>query len=250
MFSRITFFSIGRTPRGDLVPEIAARLPASVEIAEVGALDGLSREVIEGLEPGPGEEALVTRLPDGTQVVLSKRWVQQRLQALLDATGGAPSDESAPRGAGAGAASDEPTVSTRPADQTINVLLCTGRFPGLRGPWPFLDARHLVDHGVAAICGRAGSIGLLIPLERQEAELHYEPPDGQELVIAHASPYEDEDFEAADFEAVGRSLAACDLVVMHCMGYTEAQRAAVARGSGGPVLLARRMVAAGLAQLL
>ena len=242
MFSRITFFSIGRTPRGDLVPEIVARLPASVEITEVGALDGLSRKVIEGLEPGPGDEALVTRLPEGRQVVLSKRWVQQRLQALLDASGGAPSDEGAPSGVGAGAASGEPTG---PADQTINVLLCTGSFPGLRGPWPFLDARHLVDHGVAAICGRAGSIGLLIPLERQEAEFHYEPPDGQEVVIAHASPY-----EGADFEAVGRSLAACDLVVMHCMGYTEAQRAAVARGSGGPVLLARRMVAAGLAQLL
>jgi protein AroM len=37
---------------------------------------------------------------------------------------------------------------------------------------------------------------------------------------------------------------------MHCMGYTEAQRAVVAEASGRPVLLARRMVASALSQLL
>ena len=55
---------------------------------------------------------------------------------------------------------------------------------------------------------------------------------------------------ADDFVEAGRALSDCDLVVMHCMGYTEAQRATVARASGRPVLLARRLVAAALSQLL
>jgi len=37
---------------------------------------------------------------------------------------------------------------------------------------------------------------------------------------------------------------------MHCMGYTEAQRGRVAAASGRPVLLARRLVASAVAQLL
>jgi protein AroM len=125
------------------------------------------------------------------------------------------------------------------------VLLCTGDFSTLRGPELFLDAQHLVDHGVDALCHGARSVGMLVPLARQEDEHHYAPPPGQRLRTAHASPYEDD-----DFEAVGRSLSECGLIVMHCMGYTEAQRTAVARGSGRPVLLARRLVAAALGQLL
>ena len=59
------------------------------------------------------------------------------------------------------------------------------------------------------------------------------------------SPYGDD-----DFEAVGRSLTQCDLIVMHCMGYTATQRDTVAAAAGRPVLLARRLVSAALSQLL
>ena len=62
---------------------------------------------------------------------------------------------------------------------------------------------------------------------------------------AVASPYEDD-----DFEDVGRSLASCDLIVMHCMGYTSIQRERVAAASGRPVLLSRSLVGAALNQLL
>ena len=41
-----------------------------------------------------------------------------------------------------------------------------------------------------------------------------------------------------------------DLIVMHCMGYTEAMRRRVAAITGKPVLLARRVVADAVAQLL
>lgn len=230
MISRITFVTIGQTPRADLVPEIVAHLPIDVDVAELGALDGLAGEEIARRAPGPDDHALVTRLRDGTQAVIGKRWVTGRLQELL-------------RGPGATAGDGEATAR----NVTATVLLCTGEFAGLRGPGLFLDAQHLVDHGVAALCAGARSVGLLVPLARQQDEHHYAPPAGQALRTAHASPYED---PASVFEEAGRALAGCDLVVMHCMGYTEEQRSAVVAGAGRPVLLARRLVASALAQLL
>lgn len=230
MISRITFVTIGQTPRADLVPEIVAHLPTDVDVAELGALDGLAGEEIARRAPGPDDHALVTRLRDGTQAVIGKRWVTGRLQELL-------------RGPGATAGDGEATAR----NVTATVLLCTGEFAGLRGPGLFLDAQHLVDHGVAALCAGARSVGLLVPLARQQDEHHYAPPAGQALRTAHASPYED---PASVFEEAGRALAGCDLVVMHCMGYTEEQRSAVVAGAGRPVLLARRLVASALAQLL
>jgi protein AroM len=219
MPSSVTFVTIGQTPRVDLVPELVSWLPAGVAVREVGALDGLDAAAIAARAPGPGEARLVTRLADGTQAVVAKSWMQPRLQRLLD---------------------------DLPADRaTVTVLLCTGEFPGLRGPGIFLDAQHLVDHGIAALCAGMHDIGLLLPLAEQAESFHFRPAPHQQMRVSHASPYVGDRFDRA-----GAELAPCDVVVMHCMGYTEDQRRRVARASGRPVLLARRFVAAGVAQLL
>ena len=120
-----------------------------------------------------------------------------------------------------------------------------GGVPRPEGPGLFLDAQHLVDFGAAALCSGARRIGVLLPLSEQEGEFHLHPGPAQELLFSHASPYEGDRFRIA-----ARELAGADLIVMHCMGYTEAQRDAVARASGRPVLLARRLVATALANLL
>ena len=106
------FVTIGQTPRTDLVPEILRYLPQAVKVEELGALDGLGLEGIKEQAPDPGEDRLVTRLRDGTQVVLRKDWVERRLQELLD--------------------------GMDPSRYTAIVLLCTGEFPRLQGPGLFL----------------------------------------------------------------------------------------------------------------
>lgn len=253
MPTRITFLTIGQTPRSDLVPDLVASLPRDVDVAEIGALDGLDDDTIAGLEPGEDDRALVTRLRNGRQAVVGKRWVTARLRALLadapDATatvllctGDFPElvpDRKVDRDPGGGVGSGP----TQPASDPVDPRSSESADPGHLGL--FLDAQHLVDHGVEALCHGARTLGLLVPLARQEGEHHLEPREGRSLKTAHASPYDDQ----ADFEAAGRALADCDVIVMHCMGYTDAQRTAVAAGSGRPVLLARRLVAAGIGQL-
>jgi protein AroM len=84
----------------------------------------------------------------------------------------------------------------------------------------------------------------MVPLVDQINEFHFRPGAGQALKASHASPYTPGRLEEAAAE-----LADADLVVMHCMGYTEAMRRTVADISRRPVLLARRLVAAAVAQL-
>lgn len=216
---RFAFVTIGQTPRTDLVPEIVRYLPGSVEVDEFGALDGMDGVAIAQLAPGPGQSRLVTRLRDGAQAIVGKEWVHRRIQELLD--------------------------SVDPGGYTAVVLLCTGEFPGLRGPGLFLDAHALVDHGAAALCAGAKRIGLLLPLIEQAEDFPLRPEPGQELIVSHASPYAGRRFDDA-----GRELAEADVIVMHCMGYTQPQREVIAQVSGRPVLLARRLVAAALSNLL
>lgn len=219
MLDTVRFVTIGQTPRSDLVPDLVARLPEGTAIREVGALDGLGAAAVAALAPEPGEARLVTRMGDGSQAVVGKAKMHARLQGILDGLG------------------RDPTA--------VTVLLCTGEFPGLRGPGAFLDAQHLVDHGVAALCAGMERIGLLLPAAEQAGEFHWRPALHQELRVTWASPYVGDRFDEA-----ARELSGCDAVVMHCMGFTEEQRTRVARSSGRPVLLARRFVAAAVAQLL
>jgi len=219
MLRAVTFVTIGQTPRVDLVPELVAHLPEGVAVREVGALDGMEADDVALLAPDADEPRLVTRMADGSQVVVHKPWMHTRVQWLLD-----------------GMASD---------DEQVVVLLCTGEFPGLRTPGVFLDAQHLVDHGVAALCAGMTRIGLLLPLAEQADEFHWRPAPYQAVHTTFASPYAGDRFEAA-----GTELADCDVIVMHCMGYTEDQRRRVVAASGRPVLLARRLVASAVAQLL
>ena len=219
MLRTVNFLTIGQTPRTDLVPELTSHLPVGVKLRETGALDGLSAQEVAALAPEGAEPRLVTRMRDGRQAVVRKAWMDERLQAVLDAEGGDP--------------------------DTLTVLLCTGEFPTLRAPGLLVDAQHVVDHGVAALCAGMRRIGLLLPLAEQAGGFHWTPGPHQEVRTSFASPYEGDRFAAAAAE-----LAECDVIVMHCMGYTSEQRRRVAEGSGRPVLLARRLVAGAVAQLL
>jgi protein AroM len=55
---------------------------------------------------------------------------------------------------------------------------------------------------------------------------------------------------ASRLERATEELADSDMIVMHCMGYDEAMRARVAARTTRSVVLARRVVAGAIAQLI
>lgn len=216
--TRAAFVTIGQTPRSDMLPEMLAGLDSRIAAMEFGALDGLDATAVAALAPKVGEHRLVTRLTDGSEAVVSKSWMRDRLAALLA------------------------ELDTRDFD--LIVLLCTGHFEGLHPRTLFIESQQVVDHMTQALGVGARRLGVLVPLEQQIAEFH-RPAPGQEILFGAASPYSDRRMAEA-----GAALRDADLIVMHCMGYSEAMRRTVAESSSRPVLLARRLVASAVAQLV
>ena len=75
---RLGVLVIGQTPRHDIETGLRVVLGRRVAISVLGALDGLSREAIDGLRPAGDHDALFTTLPDGSGVVISKAEVTKR----------------------------------------------------------------------------------------------------------------------------------------------------------------------------
>lgn len=216
---RIGFATIGQAPRTDTVPGIVAELGVPVEVVEAGALDGLDDATIATLGPQGGEYSFATRLADGRQVVLGRAAAEARLATVLERLDRAGLD--------------------------LIVVLCAGtRLPKLERTL-LVEPQLIVDGVTAALAANVKSLGILLPLAQQVPKFHLEGEVKAQLRVTHASPYAGDRFAEA-----GRELAGCELVVMHCMGYTGAMRAKVAAASGARTLSAPALVAGVLKQLL
>jgi protein AroM len=219
MALRAAFVTIGQSPRPDVTPGLLARIDGDIEVIEQGALDALSEDELATMAPDVDEPRLVTRLRNGQELVIGKFKTQARLQVLFDRL-------------------DEEGFDAL-------VLLCTGHFPGLASKTLLVEAQRIVDHMTLALAEGVGKLGIMVPHEQQLAEMHMVAPHSVAVKGTHASPYVGNRFADA-----GRELADCELIVMHCMGYSDEQRALVRTASKRPVLLAQRMLAAGVAQLV
>jgi protein AroM len=213
MLPRVAFVTIGQSPRSDVLPDIIKETRTQFEATERGALDGLTDEAIAGLAPRPGEERLVTRLRDGREVLLGKPAIDRRLHEILAELDRAGFD--------------------------LLVLLCTGHFTPFRVRTPFIEPQHTVDHFVQGLAYGAERIGIVLPNAAQIDEFHGIP--GMATKAAGASPYQ-AGSETALREA-GASLADTDIILMHCIGYTEAMRKVVKQAAKRPVLVSRQLVA-------
>jgi protein AroM len=96
--------TIGQAPRPDLLEPLLARLPADVEVVEVGALDPLGSDDLP--KGGVGAYPLTTQLRDGRPATLDEAFLAPLVQAAVD--------EAERRGA------------------TTTLLLCAGGFPHIR----------------------------------------------------------------------------------------------------------------------
>jgi len=210
---RVAFVTIGQSPRNDVMPDILAATRTRLLVTERGALDGLDDAAIADLAPRRGEQRLVSRLRDGREVLLGKPAIDRRLHVIL--------------------------AELDVGGFDLLVLLCTGQFTRFALRTPFIEPQHTVDHFVQGLAYGAERIGVLLPNAAQIDEFHGLP--GVVTKAASASPYLP-DNQAALREAAA-ALADTDIIVMHCIGYSEAMRQVVKQVAGRPVLVSRRLVA-------
>jgi protein AroM len=186
---------------------------------ESGALDDLDANAIRSLAPAPGARQLVSRLSSGDEVHLDADAIEERLVRIAN----------------------DRWRKTRP---DFIVVLCTGEFPRIEVGCPLVSSGKIVDSAVDAFSRASSRTGVLVPHPSQMEgfrDRFRHPP----FLTSYASPYSGDRFEKA-----AQELEECDLVIMHCMGYDEEMRERVSRVTEKPVLLARRLVAAAVAQLL
>ncbi len=216
----IGLLTIGQAPRPDIVGSMLPAKPG--RLLEFGALDDLSRHEIAALEPVAGEHPLVTRLRTGEEVAVAKERVLPYLQGAADAA--------VRQGA------------------TLLVVLCTGTFPSLRAPVPIVYPDRLLVSTVNALLP-GGTLGVLMPHPGQyETMAQKWALEGRRFVGAVASPYD----AGAELARIGRELASqgADLIVLDCMGYTQAMKRTLAEASGRPTVLANRLVGRVVEELL
>ena len=210
--------TIGQAPRPDVTPILDRHVPAGVKRIHRGLLDGLARaEIAAAYAAAAGEAVLVTRLADGTSVELSARKVHAVVQDKLDAL---------------------------EADGcTVVLLLCTGRFAGLRLKRAFLvEPDRIIPPAVAGLA-RDRRLGIIVPVASQIASESgkWKALERPPFFVA-ASPY------VATTDAVaaaGVSLArkGAEALLLDCIGFVEAHRQKLAQACGLPVILSNALMA-------
>lgn len=221
---KIAFVTIGQTPRIDVVPEMMADITLGlpegrIEYREFGVLDGMSAAELDDIKARDGEHSFATRLANGEEIVSSKPRTEEKLNILLQA------------------------IDQQGFD--LIVLLCTGTRIDPLNNTLVVEAQRIVDSTVEALAASARQLGVILPLERQVNDFTERHVFSGAPRLVAASPYAGDDMAEK-----AKTLAGCDLVVMHCMGYSKEMLDAARESIDAPVLLSRRLVAGVVRQMI
>ncbi|QCI65914.1 AroM family protein [Phreatobacter stygius] len=210
--------TIGQAPRADITPILDAHVDNALPRIHAGVLDGLTAgEVAEQFAPRPGKPVLITRLRDGSSVIIDKQATETAARdklAALEAEG-----------------------------CTTVVMLCTGTFETLHCARARLVEPDRILPPTVAAAVQDAQVGIIVPLiEQIDSEASKWAALARQPIYAAASPYAE---GQAELEAAARDLAArgADILLMDCMGFLEQHRQVVAQASGLPVILSNALIA-------
>jgi protein AroM len=218
--------TIGQSPRGDVVPAMRDYLPTGLEIVERGALDGLSYEETRPYWAELGEVGIVTKLRDGSSVLLSHAKILPAMQAAVD---GLVQEDGA----------------------SLIVILCGANWSDLRSERLIVNPGTLFPAVIGSLAaGR--QLGIIKPDAGQiEKERTRYAALGIDATVTAASPYVGPNrLDLAREAAEQLRSANCDLVWMTCVGMDAPMRDIVAEVTGVPVVLAHALLARIVTELL
>lgn len=212
--ARVGTITIGQSPRPDITVDLLRLLPPATEITERGLLDSLSNREIEKLAPAAGDFPLVTRLRDGSSVVLAKEKLIPLLQTAVQ------------------------ELETR--CEAI-LLLCSGQFPEIPSPAPVLYPSRLLEHFVRALAPRSATVLVPHPGQVEPARQHWEAIAGEVDVLV-VNPY--------SWKCPVLPRGQPGFLVMDCLGYSLAMKEELRKKTGSRAVLVRSVAAAALRELL
>ena len=222
----IGMVTIGQAPRDDVVPAMRTLLPEGLRITQRGALDGLSPHDITAYAVDPGEMGIVTKLLDGSSVLLSHRKILPAMQEKVDHL---IHDDGA----------------------ELIVVLCGANWSALRSEKLIVNPGTLFP-GVIGSLAAGRRLGIIKPdagqIQKEQARY---AELGITAVVTAASPYAGpERLNQAREAAATLRDARCDLVWMTCVGMDAPMRDIVAGITGAPVILAHALLARIVTELM
>lgn len=217
---KVGLFTIGQSPRLDVVPEIVPLLLPNIEVVEEGLLDGIPQEEINLLKPEFGENPLVTRLKDGSQVQLSEKKINTMIHEAID------------------------NMRTKKDVRAVGVL-CTHDFHESRFSFPVIFPHHILNFQITQTF-QIHNIGVVIPLEDQ-VRMASGKWDIEKVNVEVKSPYE----EGKEWEEIAQKFIQenVEAVILDCIGYTEQDKLDLKNLLPSPILLPRAALAQAINQL-
>ena len=211
---QIGMLTIGQSPRDDLIPALMEILGEDFEIVEAGALDDLSYEDIQKIDLNPEHYILVSRMRDGREIKITKKYVVPRMQKQLD--------------------------KIEAQGVRLTVVMCTGKFPQFKSKGLVVTPSEILK-GVIEGSLKEGKLAVVYPTKEQ---MPYAERDfGRENIQLYAdtvSPYEPEDVEGL----LNRlKEEAPDLIFLNCFGFPTEIKHKIVKATGKPTIHSSSVIA-------
>jgi protein AroM len=218
---KIGMLTIGQSPRDDILPGLKEILGKNVEIVEAGALDGKTMEDVKKIPLRVEDYILVSRMRDGTEIKITKKYILPMMQEKLD--------------------------WLENQGIRLTVVMCTGKFPQFRSKGLVVTPKEILQ-GVMEGAIKKGRLGVVYPTAEQMpmAESEWGRP-GVEIYPDTVSPYEPKDVEGLCKRLKAQNL---DLVLLNCFGFPIEIKRKIEKAIGKPVVQANTLVAHVLAEML
>ena len=221
MKKKVSFVTVGHSPREDIMDELQSHLSEEIEVRQLGALDSLSiREVKDHLTPVPKEAVMTSRLSNGEMMDFSKEKVMPLLLQAIR--------------------------REEEAGVAMIVILCTTVSDRLHSRVPIIvpfDLLHKMTAAVRSDC----RVGALFPF-RQFAEQMKENwiRGGVDVTYECMAPKELDRGRYLDFFKKQRA----DMLVLDCISYTYECRDYFVRNLGIPVIHPRTVIVSTIHDML
>lgn len=216
--------TLGHAARSDLHPLLLEHLPED-QIVHYGLLDGLTAEdIARHYAAAENEKVVMTRLNDGTHVVLSAERVEVALQnQILDLE--------------------------RQGFETI-LMLCSGQYSNLFTESAVLLEPYRILPPLVDAITEGHQVGIVVARDEYIAEQARKWQSlAQKPCFAVASPWHPDDDDLIDAALLLQEQGA-DVVVLDCLGYHQRHRDFLQKLLGIPVLLSNVLIAKLAAELL
>ena len=188
---KIGMLTIGQSPRDDVLPTLKKILGEEHEIIQAGALDGKTSEELETIEFKQDDYVLVSRLRNGNEVKMTKKYVLPLLQQKI--------------------------YSLEKEDVDLTIIMCTGKFPKFKSKKLVITPQEIL-HGILEATLKSGKLGVVYPAVEQVelAEKEFKRPE-IEIYSDWLSPYS----EKGKLKDLSERLLEqkLDLIFLNCFGY-------------------------------